>query len=607
MAKEQLNNYTYGEMLVSPGYDTDFAIGTTYSINPQALLIIPMSLGLLSSNRESSVQSPICLLEGIRRSTDNFVLFCNKGGMHIPLNSQPYLSLMDNCIYEVQNPQKSQFLSNFHPKVWIIKETNREEKNDQQIKVIVMSRNLTLDNNLDMVVNLTGKIGKQNVNNEKHQPLIDFLSSLISLMGRGTANNKDIVRDQKKKIKTVIEAIRRVEHFEVDTDLFEKDGYEFIPMLFGQNLNKNIRYPEAWQGTEQMTISPFIDLKTLQELDKNIKNRHILVTTSGYVSKDIYNLFDKESHKIYVMKDGMTHNDIMPTDLHAKTYLVCNPKGEYGNFLFIGSANATPAAFHANSEFVIRLQYKYGKHLVFDTFRKEFLQMDSKDEESKIFETVNFLPESEETHETSELKKFVRNYITGDFTAQCQAKSDGKYDILIKACHHNDKYQIQIAPLQAAGYKVKLGNEATLSNLTLAQLSDFYIISIEDADGEKMEKVIKIPTEGIPYEERDIAIYKSIVDSKEKFLRYLSFMLTDDIDEYLFDAEQSMKLISQNGNGTEATPISFNIYEQLLKAASSNPKKFKEIEDVIKKIGKEEYTKEFLEVFSTFKEALKSI
>ena len=53
MAKEQLCNYTYGEMLVSPGYDVDFAIGTTYSVNPQALLIIPMALGLLSSNNES--------------------------------------------------------------------------------------------------------------------------------------------------------------------------------------------------------------------------------------------------------------------------------------------------------------------------------------------------------------------------------------------------------------------------------------------------------------------------------------------------------------------------------------------------------------------------
>lgn len=101
MAKEQLCNYTYGEMLVSPGYDVDFAIGTTYSVNPQALLIIPMALGLLSSNNEAAVQSPICLLEGIRRSANKFVLFCNKGGTHIPSNCQPYLSLMDNCIYEV--------------------------------------------------------------------------------------------------------------------------------------------------------------------------------------------------------------------------------------------------------------------------------------------------------------------------------------------------------------------------------------------------------------------------------------------------------------------------------------------------------------------------
>lgn len=604
MAKEQLCNYTYGEMLVSPGYDVDFAIGTTYSVNPQALLIIPMALGLLSSNNEATVQSPICLLEGIRRSANKFVLFCNKGGTHIPSNCQPYLSLMDNCIYEVQSPQKSQFLSNFHPKVWIIKETNREEKNDQQIKVIVMSRNLTLDNNLDMVVSLTGKIGKQTINNKKHKPLIDFLTSLIPLMGNGTTNNQHIIKDKKKKMKMVIESIRKVKHFEIDTDLFEKDGYEFIPILFGQNLNKNISYPEAWQGTDQMTISPFIDIKTLRELDKNAKNRHILVTTSGYVSKDIYDLFNKENHEIYVMKDGMTHNDIMPTDLHAKTFLVCNPKGEYGNFLFVGSANATYAAFHKNSEFIIRLQYKYGKHLVFDSFKEEFLQMDAR-EESKIFETVNCPPESEETHETSELEAFVRNYITNNFLAKCYSCKDGNYNVIIKAGHHDNRYRIQIAPMQTAGYKVELENEAILSNLTLAQLSDFYIISVQDANGQNMDKVIKIPTEGIPYEDRDIAIYKTFVDSKEKFLRYLSFILTDDIDEYLFDAEQSMKLIAQHGNDKDSVPLSLNIYEQLLKAASSNPKKFIEIEDVIRKIGKEEYTQEFLEIYKTFKEAIK--
>lgn len=71
MAKEQLNDYTYGEMFVTPGYDVDFAVGTTYSINPQALLVVPMALGMLSEEGKSI--SPICILEGIRRSADKFV------------------------------------------------------------------------------------------------------------------------------------------------------------------------------------------------------------------------------------------------------------------------------------------------------------------------------------------------------------------------------------------------------------------------------------------------------------------------------------------------------------------------------------------------------
>ena len=66
-----------------------------------------------------------------------------------------------------------------------------------------------------------------------------------------------------------------------------------------------------------------------------------------------------------------------------------------------------------------------------------------------------------------------------------------------------------------------------------------------------------------------------------------------------------MKLIAQHGNDKDSVPLSLNIYEQLLKAASNNPKKFIEIEDVIRKIGKEEYTQEFLEIYKTFKEAIK--
>ncbi len=62
-------------------------------------------------------------------------------------------------------------------------------------------------------------------------------------------------------------------------------------------------------------------------------------------------------------------------------------------------------------------------------------------EESKIFETVNFPPESEETHETSELEAFVRNYITNNFLAKCYSCKDGNYNVIIKAGHHRQQVQ----------------------------------------------------------------------------------------------------------------------------------------------------------------------
>ncbi len=97
------------------------------------------------------------------------------------------------------------------------------------------------------------------------------------------------------------------------------------------------------------------------------------------------------------------------------------------------------------------------------------------------------------------------------------------------------------------------------------------------------------------------------MDSKEKFLRYLSFILTNDIDQYLFDAEQSMKkLIAQHGNDKDSVPLSLNIYEQLLKAASKQSEKVHRDRGCHQKNRQEKNTpKNFFEIYKTFKEAIK--
>lgn len=96
----------------------------------------------------------------------------------------------------------------FHPKVWIIKETN-PDTGAQQIKLIVLSRNLTGSNDLDVVCELVGKIGTKPATRKaqvKHAPLVDFLTWLIA-----KADNRTI----RKNMRSLCKDIDYIERFDL--------------------------------------------------------------------------------------------------------------------------------------------------------------------------------------------------------------------------------------------------------------------------------------------------------------------------------------------------------------------------------------------------------
>ena len=76
-----MQDLIYGDVLSTPGYDVEFAVGTTYSLDMKALLIVPYSLGMFGDLSENVKASPLFLLESIRRSSDKFALFCHRGGI----------------------------------------------------------------------------------------------------------------------------------------------------------------------------------------------------------------------------------------------------------------------------------------------------------------------------------------------------------------------------------------------------------------------------------------------------------------------------------------------------------------------------------------------
>ena len=221
MADALWNDIVYTDVLQSDGFVIDYAVCTTYSLDMPSLLSVPFMLGTMTDLTETAMHSPHLILETINQSAGKFAVFCNAGCMVVPQANSKVYSLLEQSIVQVTLQAKGGGFVNFHPKVWIIKETN-PDTDAQQIKLIVLSRNLTGSNDLDVVCELIGKIGTKPATRKaqvKHTPLVDFLTWLIAKAGNRTI---------RKNMHSICKDIDYIERFDLTDSPFE--DYEFFPM-----------------------------------------------------------------------------------------------------------------------------------------------------------------------------------------------------------------------------------------------------------------------------------------------------------------------------------------------------------------------------------------
>ena len=341
MAEKLLKEHLYGDLLApTPGYFTDFALGLTYCLSFEAMLTAHLAFGMLGEMDDNVIQSPHLLLEAITKSSEKVVVFCNKGGIAVPPTIRKVYSLMERNIFEVFDKQNNK--ANFHPKLWLIHEINNDDNKDVLLKLIVTSRNLAYTDTIDCIACLTGKVGSASVKNEKHQPLVAFIKSVIK--------ESNIGDEQKKSVLKLTTDLERVEQFDVEAPF---EDYDFFPYLFNYDFGLD-KVEDYLVGTESIIVSPFLDKTMLSRLTPENKCNRTLITRKEYVDRSI---FDKFSNKggIYVTLDDLASRGM---DLHAKMYYVWN--GRSDQYLYLGSANATQNAFERNGEFLLGL--KYEKH-----------------------------------------------------------------------------------------------------------------------------------------------------------------------------------------------------------------------------------------------------
>lgn len=598
MARELLKDLIYGEQLVSAGCKVDFAVGLTYSLNLEAMLTVPLAFGDLGELDNSVKLSPAFLLEGIRRSSDKIALFCNKGGIHVPSETRTVYSLLESSIFEVQDG--NDIFSNFHPKIWLVKET--DEGGDEWLKLSVMSRNLDFSTCLDICCSIRGHIEKRRSLRgvEKHKPLKDMLLWLSEYAPKAKAD----------EVCQLAEQLDYVDRFKLDTpfqtedvERNEDEGYDFFPFVYGkEEFSAYGNYLQKYlPGDRILVVSPFIDITTLSWLtsrkkDYNYESKNsILITRKEYVTQEVFEQFEQ----VWVPNDTMLDNTTANVDLHAKMYLTQRLTGDdLGYTLYLGSANATVNAFKKNVEFLLRLHYKRTTN---DRI-KELLEEITSEHRFVVMDAPN--PEASNTRPSNE-KELVLKRAVGCLRKAVirTSNKEGFYDIdlSVRGKYDND---IQIRPLQCKGLWQPISNQVLFKELSVHLLSEFYVIRIPSEDS-FIELVAKVKTSGMPAN-RDEAIYQSIVTKKEELLDYVAFMLSDRPSEFFFE-QQMLKENKKYADGAVSNTITMPLYEQLLKTASTNPEQITEVQKFIKKMKQDIVPEELTKILQMFQNVSKQL
>ena len=557
---------SYGELLrPDVGYTLDFAVGTTYSLDLEALLGVPVSLGLLEDADAEQMRSPLYVLEAIRTSSDKIAIFCNAGGIKLPDKIQSVYSLLEESVFQVKLSRNS----NFHPKLWVLKYSNEAGKS--YIKLLVLSRNLTFDSSIDLCVAMRGEV--KHARRLKNKSLADILTFVGQYAKRA----------KQQQILSLAEDVMRVPTFEVEHPF---EDYTFFPMGIPDYPGSDTKLFE--QKYDLFAVSPFLSDNVVQQLTENAGQK-ILVTRKSSVTKRTMEAFDH----VFITKDILSDNEFgSKQDIHAKLYFTTT---QDGNYLYIGSANASHNAFYRNVECLLRLKYKLNC-IGMKTFTQDFLPS-----ENCPYEELTYIPEIPPADPSQKLiDEALREAVYA--LKRADVLSNGTaYSIQINAKELKTAEPVLIAPLQRQNLMTTLRPETVFDGLLLKEISEFFILRVQS-----QTLVVKVDTRGIP-KDRDQAIYRGIIDSKAKFMTYLSFVLSENPASFTAETDllDDVLLCGNDRDGAGAATAA--IYEKMLRVFHQNPNRLKGIADMIRRLEPDVVGEDFVQMYQQFEAAAKKV
>ena len=599
----------YGNILLPPEcYRLDFAVGTTYSLDLDALVGICISLGLLEDPESDIMRDPICLLEAIRRTGDKVALFCEAGQIYLPRKVTQLYTLLEKMVFQVvMKETKNIKYPSFHPKFWLLRYINEEE--DVLYRVVVLSRNLTFDRSWDISFYMDGEIGEEN---DKNIPLADFLKYL----------NKELPKSEIAKDKKIKQFIKELAYVNFRTNMKQFYDFEFIPSgipcseggiysMLDTSLIKRKDDILEKSFHEILVMSPFISKDIISQFNERsmwVENKEYILITRE-MSLERLKPEDCDNFRIYVLKDEIVdgemsisdgESDYYKHDIHAKVYML---RKNTNTELYLGSLNASHNAVYGNIEFMLLLKSK-NRHINLEKIKKDIFGGDEDGPNNPFKEVFLSDGEAEEEENSDGIDILIKQI--NRYKIHAIVIENGDYYDIKAVVENYEKVDanIKLSPILLKPKAVDFSEIMLFEKMPMSFLSEFYVLSISDNCGNTVNRVIKIDTEGMPKEREGKIISSIIGDNEQNFYRYLGLLLGDD---YIISAIEGDGLNGQ-GNIVGKTNVA-NIpilYEKMLKVAATAPERFVEIEKFIQLLDGDDIVPEaFRKLYDMFRKVVK--
>lgn len=321
------------------GYELDGAVGTTFTLDLEAALVAPLAFAAF---RIADTRDPIAVMEAVRSAADRLDIFCQGGQIAAPAAASALVAFAEPMIHDVRRPRPGRL---FHPKVWFLRFLADDEA--PAVRLLCLTRNLTKDTSWDVALRLDGV--EERAPKAANRPVSDLIRALPTMAVH------ELPAHRKRRIEGLAESARRA-RWEAP------EGFKSDVNFWAFGLGGSQPTPQ-FDGYRHLVVAPFLNAKGLATVAPNARSSVTVVSTT----EDLDALgSDRPAHVEDIRVVSASADLADPDDqelvarddrsrlsgLHAKLYVVERNRSAH---VFIGSANATDAAFGGNVEFLVEL------------------------------------------------------------------------------------------------------------------------------------------------------------------------------------------------------------------------------------------------------------